>query len=283
MIFVYAPLISTDIKPPTTTMANGRDAIKEPQEPEIPAPRCCKLSRMGDMEQAREWLAQATSLAVLTGAGISAESGVPTFRGAGGLWKDYKPEELANPEAFAKNPKLVWEWYNWRREIIAKAVPNGGHRAIVELEKRKPRFTLITQSVDGLHDRAGSGKILKLHGDIWRMRCTVCGANWPDRRVPLPKLPPHCQCGGLTRPNVIWFGEPLADGMMKEAEHATTFAQVLLVIGTSAAVLPAANLIPHARKAGAKVIEINTEETAASGSVDCVLRGPAGDLLPRLL
>jgi NAD-dependent deacetylase len=116
---------------------------------------------MGDIEQAREWLAQAASLAVLTGAGISAESGVPTFRGAGGLWKDYKPEELANPEAFAKNPKLVWEWYNWRREIISKAQPNAGHRALVEFEKRIARFTLITQNVDGLHDRAGSGKILK--------------------------------------------------------------------------------------------------------------------------
>jgi len=238
---------------------------------------------MADLEQAREWLAQATSLAVLTGAGISAESGVPTFRGAGGLWKEYKPEELANPEAFAKNPKLVWEWYNWRRELIAKAVPNAGHRALVEFEKRKPRFTLITQNVDGLHDRAGSGKILKLHGDIWRMKCTVCGANWPDRRAPLPKLPPHCQCGGLTRPNVVWFGEPLADGMMKEAEHAATSAQVFLVIGTSAAVLPAANLIPYARKAGAKVIEINIEDTAASTLVDCALRGPAGELLPRLL
>jgi NAD-dependent deacetylase len=238
---------------------------------------------MGDLEQAREWLSQATSLAVLTGAGISAESGVPTFRGAGGLWKDYKPEELANAEAFAKNPKLVWEWYNWRREAIAKALPNAGHRALVQFEKRKPRFTLITQNVDGLHDRAGSGKILKLHGDIWRMRCTSCGSNWPDRRAPLPKLPPHCQCGGLARPGVVWFGEALADGMMKEAEHAATSANVLLVVGTSAVVLPAANLVPHARKAGVKVIEINTEETAASGVVDCALRGPAGELLPQLL
>ena len=115
---------------------------------------------MGDIEQAREWLAQATSLAVLTGAGISAESGVPTFRGAGGLWKQYKAEELANPEAFAKNPKLVWEWYNWRREMIAKATPNAAHRALVEIETTKPRYTLITQNVDGLHDLAGSGRIL---------------------------------------------------------------------------------------------------------------------------
>jgi NAD-dependent deacetylase len=238
---------------------------------------------MAELEQARAWIAAATSLAVLTGAGISAESGIPTFRGAGGLWRDYKPEELATPEAFARDPRLVWEWYNWRRELIAKAAPNAAHRALVELEKRKPGFTLITQNVDGLHDRAGSGKILKLHGDIWRMRCTACGANWSDRRAPLPKLPPHCACGGLARPGVVWFGEPLPDGMMKEAEHAASSAQVVLVIGTSAVVHPAASLIPCARQAGAKIIEINTEETAASARVDCALRGPAGELLPLLL
>jgi NAD-dependent deacetylase len=238
---------------------------------------------MGDLEQARAWLTETTSLAVLTGAGISAESGVPTFRGAGGLWKNHKPEELATAEAFSKDPRLVWEWYNWRRELIAKALPNAAHRALVEFEKRKPRFTLITQNVDGLHDRAGSGKMLKLHGDIWRMRCTSCGANWPDRRAPLPQLPPHCQCGGLARPGVVWFGEPLPDGMMKEAEHAASTAAVFLVIGTSAVVQPAASLVPYARKAGAKVVEINIEETAASAMVDCTLRGPAGELLPQLL
>jgi NAD-dependent deacetylase len=238
---------------------------------------------VADLSQAREWLAQAGSIAVLTGAGISAESGVPTFRGEGGLWKDFRPEELATPEAFARDPRVVWEWYDWRRQAIAKAQPNAAHRALVEIEKRKPRFTLITQNVDGLHDLAGSGKILKLHGDIWRMLCTQCGANFPNRRVPLPRIPPHCACGGMARPGVVWFGEPLPEGMMKEAEHAVGAAQVFLVIGTSAVVYPAAGLIPFARQAGAKTIEINPEETAYSAMVDCALHGPAGELLPRLL
>lgn len=235
------------------------------------------------LNNAREWLAQANSVAVLTGAGISAESGVPTFRGQGGLWKDYKPEELATPEAFARDPRLAWEWYDWRRQAIAKAQPNAAHRALVEIEKRKPRFTLITQNVDGLHDLAGSGKILKLHGDIWRMTCTQCGANFPNRRVPLPKIPPHCACGGMARPGVVWFGEPLPEGMMKEAEHAVAAAEVFLAIGTSAVAYPAAGLIPFAKQAGAKTIEVNLEETAYSETVDCALHGLAGELLPQLL
>ena len=159
------------------------------------------------MEQTREWLRAASSVAALTGAGISAESGIPTFRGAGGLWRQFRPEDLATPEAFARDPRLVWEWYEWRRKLIASAQPNPGHVALVELEKSKPQFTLITQNVDGLHERAGSRKVLKLHGDIWISRCTGCGRERREEERGPEELPPRCECGSRLRPGVVWFGE----------------------------------------------------------------------------
>ena len=235
------------------------------------------------MQQACEWLRSARAVVALTGAGISAESGIPTFRGSAGLWKQYRPEDLATPEAFAKDPRLVWEWYDWRRCLIAKAEPNPGHYALAELEKRKSSFALITQNVDGLHDRAGNRNLLKLHGDIWWVRCTVCGGERRDERAPLPDLPPLCDCGGMLRPGVVWFGEPLPPRVWHESEQAACSADLFLVVGTSAVVYPAAGLVWLAKSAGAKVVEVNPEETPISSQVDCSLRGKAGELLPELI
>src|ERR1700691_5554075 len=149
------------------------------------------------LAQVRDLLHKASTVAALTGAGISAESGIPTFRGPGGIWRTYRAENLATPEAFAENPKLVWEWYNFRRGVIAGVEPNAGHRALAEFERRKENFRLITQNVDGLHDRAGSRNLLKIHGDIWTLRCTVCARERTDTATPLPEIPPRCACGGL--------------------------------------------------------------------------------------
>jgi len=235
------------------------------------------------LEAARARINAASRVAVLTGAGISAESGLPTFRGAGGLWRQYRPEELATPEAFERDPKLVWEWYDWRRGLIAAAQPNAGHRALVELERRVPEFTLITQNVDGLHDRAGSRRILKVHGDIWDVRCVECGREMRDDRVPLPELPPLCECGGMLRPGVVWFGEALPEDVWRDGVRAVERAEVLLVVGTSAVVYPAAGLIDIASRAGATVVEVNVDETPYSRTVEFALRGSAAELLSGLL
>jgi NAD-dependent deacetylase len=235
------------------------------------------------MEEVREKIARARRVVAFTGAGISVESGIPTFRGPEGLWRRYRAEDLATAGAFERNPRLVWEWYDSRRQNMARAEPNAGHRALAELEQRVPGFTLITQNIDGLHDRAGSRNILKLHGDIWTVRCTECEHECYDERAPLPDLPPLCQCGALLRPAVVWFGEFLPPGVWAKAEIAAARAEVFLIIGTSAAVHPAAGLIDVARMAGAITVEINPQPTAYSGAVDYTLRGPAGEILPALL
>ena len=233
------------------------------------------------MDRAREVIVRARAVAVLTGSGISAESGVPTFRGAGGLWRTFRPEELATPEAFARDPRLVWEWYDWRRGLVAAAKPNPAHHALVELEARCETFTLVTQNVDGLHALAGSKNLILLHGDIWTLRCTSCEAERQDRRASLPELPPRCACGAWLRPGVVWFGESLPAGAMERAAAAVASAEALLMIGTSAAVWPAAGLGEVAIQAGVPVIEINPEPTVYSDRV-ISLAGRAGDLLPHL-
>ena len=211
---------------------------------------------------------------------MSAESGIPTFRGSGGLWKQFRAEDLATPEAFAHDPQLMWEWYDWRRGLIAAAKPNQGHIALAELERRTPNFTLITQNVDDLHERAGSKNILHVHGSIWTVRCMECGREWLDLRSPLPSIPPRCECGGLLRPGVVWFGESLPQDVRRQAERAARKAEIFLVVGTSAVVYPAAGLIHYAQGAGAAVIEVNIE---ATGAIDTFLAGPAGELLPQLI
>ena len=233
--------------------------------------------------QVREWLKQASSVAVLTGAGVSAESGVPTFRGNNGLWKRYRSEDLATPQAFARDPKLIWEWYDWRREMLAQAKPNPGHHALAAIERFAPKFTLITQNVDDLHEQAGSRNVLHVHGSIWMMRCVECGHESLDKRSPLPELPPKCKCGAMLRPGVVWFGEALPSRVWSDAETAARGADLFLVVGTSALVYPAAGLAQIAKRAGARVVEINICETALSDAIDEFLQGPSGELLPRLI
>jgi NAD-dependent deacetylase len=232
--------------------------------------------------RARDIVSLARRVAVLTGAGISAESGVPTFRGPGGLWREFRPEDLANSDAFERDPRLVWEWYDWRRARVAEARPNPGHEALARLEARVEAFTLATQNVDGLHRLAGSRNLIELHGDLWTVRCTRCGAEREERTVPLPQLPPVCRCGGIERPGVVWFGESLPEGAIDRAADAVEQADVMLVVGTSAAVWPAVGLIEVAFGAEVPVIEITLEATAYSDLAISILE-PAGVALPLIV
>ncbi len=230
------------------------------------------------------YVRQAKSVCVLTGAGISAESGVPTFRGAEGLWSRFKPEELANFDAFIKNPDLVWEWYSYRKKVMKDVQPNPAHLALVALEDMIPRFTLVTQNVDNLHRRAGSRNVLELHGNIERSYCIACGKYAQDVSITAEKQAPHCiHCNGLLRPDVVWFGELLPQEVFAEAEEAARRCDVFLCVGTSAVVYPAASLPLWAKSAGAYVAEINTERTDLSSSADETLLGRAGEILPQLV
>jgi NAD-dependent deacetylase len=228
-------------------------------------------------------LSEVRSMAVLTGAGVSAESGVPTFRGAGGLWRSYRAEELATPQAFRRDPRLVWEWYDWRRGLIGACRPNAAHHVLAEVESHLADFVLVTQNVDGLHRLAGSRNVVELHGNIWRLRCTRdCQPPWEDRTVPLPELPPRCpRCGVLARPDVVWFGESLPREAIEVAFAAARRCQVMLVVGTSAVVQPAASLPLLALQNGAYVIEINPQSTPLSPVADEVIHEPAAIALPR--
>jgi NAD-dependent deacetylase len=229
----------------------------------------------------RERLQSARRVSVLTGAGVSAASGVPTFRGAGGLWRNHQAQQLATPEAFARDPQLVWEWYAWRRQVISECAPNPAHAVIARWSQR-PGFTLITQNVDGLHERAGTRTVIRYHGSIWMLKCwNNCGAtDWADTSVPLDPLPPRCPaCGALARPGVVWFGESIPLEAARAADDAAA-CDLFLSIGTSSVVYPAAGLVASARAHGAFTIEINPETTGAA--VDIAIPEPAEIVLPQL-
>jgi NAD-dependent deacetylase len=219
---------------------------------------------------------------VLTGAGVSAESGLATFRGPGGLWEGRDPMQLATPEAFRADPLTVWRFYAWRRSRAAAARPNAAHRALAALEQARPDSLLVTQNVDGLHERAGTANVIRFHGSIWELRCARCcgAAPWEDWRAPLPALPPTCAaCGGLARPGVVWFGEAIDPDVLDRAGAAAEGADVFLSIGTSSLVYPAAGLLHHAKRRGAFTVEINPDATEASPAVDLAMAAPAEDAL----
>jgi NAD-dependent deacetylase len=228
-------------------------------------------------------LRDADRTVVLTGSGVSAESGVPTFREAQtGLWSRFDPQELATPEAFARDPKLVWEWYAWRRSLVAGATPNPGHAAIAEMERLFSSLTLITQNVDGLHQRAGSQAVIELHGNIMRTKCSVEGAVVDDYDD--EEAPPLCpSCGAPLRPDVVWFGEMLPSDALEAASEAARRSDLFLSVGTSSLVYPAAALPFDALENGATLVEINPEETPLTPHADYSVRGPAGEILPELV
>lgn len=227
-------------------------------------------------------LKHAKKIVFFTGAGISAESGIATFRGADGIWNKMKPEELASFDAFMKNPNLVWEWYQHRREIIHKVQPNAGHHAIAEFEKYFD-VTVVTQNIDNLHKRAGSTKIHELHGNIERNYCVDCYESY-NTNLEFTNQAPRCEkCGGLVRPDVVWFGEMLPQDELEAGDKAAAWSDICFVVGTSAVVYPAAYIPISAKKGGSYLVEINIERTELSRSVDYSIFGKSGEILPRIL
>lgn len=236
-----------------------------------------------DIVRSARLIKQAAEVAVLTGAGVSKESGIPTFREAQtGLWANYEPEKLATVEGFVNDPNLVWTWYDWRRKMVSNVKPNPGHFALVELEQLVPKFTLITQNVDGLHRLAGSRHIIELHGNISRHKCLKHGHVASEVESDLPE-PPKCHCGSLIRPDVVWFGEALGPQNLADSYAAAESADVFLIVGTSGLVQPAASFPFVAKKRGARLIEINPEETPLTREVALFLQGASGVILPQLL
>jgi len=263
-----------------------------------------------DMAKFRQCFGAAKHIVVLTGAGVSAESGVPTFRGAGGLWRTWKAQELASPGAFHSNPSLVWEFYHHRREVMRSKYPNPAHKAIADCEKRLKalgrKVTVITQNIDELHKRAGSENILELHGTLFKTRCTKCGdvrenrdspicsalsgkgapdPSAQDARIPVEQLP-RCQvdgCDGLLRPHVVWFGESLDQTVLQAASQELDECDLCLVVGTSSVVYPAAMFAPQVAMRGVPVAEFNMEETPVTRQFGFMFQGPAGELLPEAL
>ena len=222
-------------------------------------------------------------IAVLTGAGVSAGSGVPTFRDAeGSLWRQYNPQDLATPEAFRRDPELVWEFYDWRRQIMVDCQPNAAHDTLAVMDAALPRFTLVTQNIDGLHPLAGSKRVLYVHGDIWSLCCISCSYSEVNRQTPLVPLPPYCpQCGELLRPDVVWFGEALNMDILLKSSAAFAMADIALVVGTSAVVYPAAQLPINTLDNGGKLYEFNMERTPLSNMATATFLGPSEKTLPR--
>ncbi len=231
-------------------------------------------------------LRSAQRVTVLTGAGVSAASGVPTFRGAGGLWRNYSATDLASPDAFSRDPHTVWEWYAWRREQIAACQPNAAHDVLAAWTRTRQQWNVITQNVDDLHVRTGTERLVRLHGSIFELRCfnqcEASGRSWRDDRVPFPEMPPRCpHCGDLARPGVVWFGEGL-DPEDVDAAEALTRCDVFIAAGTSAIVYPAAGFLHAARAQGAFTAELNIEATDATGVVDVAVHAPVEETLKKL-